>query len=110
MVRQQQRSKLEQLAKYAYKLIVIFGNDKEIKVSEQYELLIRQFEEQCEVKEESNSDSSKVTGKKIELKKKTKGECLQSAFDPDASYGHKGSGYSAHITETCNNKGKTRGR
>jgi Transposase DDE domain len=32
---------------------------------------------------------------------------LQSPYDPDASYGHKGSGYSLHITETCNNDGKT---
>jgi hypothetical protein len=28
---------------------------------------------------------------------------LQSAYDPDASYGHKGQGYSVHVTETCNN-------
>lgn len=28
---------------------------------------------------------------------------LQSPYDPDASYGHKGPGYSVHITETCNN-------
>lgn len=27
-------------------------------------------------------------------------------FDPDASYGHKGPGYSAHLAETCNNDGK----
>jgi hypothetical protein len=46
---------------------------------------------------------SKGDDNKVEIKKKTKGETLQSAFDPDASYGHKGSGYSAHITETCNN-------
>jgi hypothetical protein len=32
---------------------------------------------------------------------------LQSPYDQDASYGHKGKGYSAHFTETCNNKGKS---
>ncbi len=37
---------------------------------------------------------------------KTKGDSLQSAYDPEASYGYKGSGYSAHITETCNNSGR----
>lgn len=37
------------------------------------------------------------------MKKKTDGPCLQSPYDPDASFGHKGPGYSAHITETCNN-------
>jgi hypothetical protein len=33
------------------------------------------------------------------------GASLQSPFDPDAGYGHKGSGYSVHIAETCNNPG-----
>ena len=49
---------------------------------------------------------SKGDDNKIEIKKKTRGKTLQSAFDPDASYVHKGSGYSAHITETCNNQDK----
>lgn len=40
-------------------------------------------------------------------KKKTKGVTLQSPYDPDASYGHKGSGYSLHVTETCNNVSKS---
>jgi hypothetical protein len=37
------------------------------------------------------------------VKKKTEGPTLQSPYDPDASYGHKGPGYSLHITETCCN-------
>ena len=31
------------------------------------------------------------------------GFSLQSPHDPDAGYGHKGRGYSVHITETCDN-------
>lgn len=31
------------------------------------------------------------------------GDTLQSAYDLDASYGHKGQGYSVHIAETCRN-------
>ena len=31
------------------------------------------------------------------------GSSLQSPHDPDAGYGHKGKGYSVHITETCDN-------
>jgi hypothetical protein len=60
--------------------------------------------EQCEFKKghPSNEESSKV-----QVKKRTEGETLQSPYDPDASYGHKGSGYSLHITETCNNSEKT---
>ena len=34
-----------------------------------------------------------------------KGASLQSPYDPDAAYGHKGSGYHVQITETCNNDG-----
>jgi hypothetical protein len=101
--RDQHKAKLDQLAQYAYKLIQIFRNDKELTNSEQYQLLVRLFQEQCEIK----YDKSKGDSKKIKIKKKTKGETLQSAFDPDASYGHKGSGYSAHITETCDNPKKT---
>jgi len=94
----QHKTKLEQLARYAYRVIVLFKSDKEITSSEQYELLVRLFQEQCEIKGNS---------KKIKIRKKSKGETVQSAFDPDASYGHKGRGYSAHITETCNNPKKT---
>ncbi len=99
----QHKAKLEQLAQYSYKLIIMFQNDKEVTSSEQYELLVRLFKEQCDIKK----DGSKGNSKKIEIKKKPKGDTLQSAFDPEASYGHKGAGYSAHITETCNNAKKS---
>jgi hypothetical protein len=69
-------------------------------------LLVRLFQEQCEIKKTGSPDTSKGDDKKITIKKKSKGETLQSVFDPDASYGHKGSGYSVHITETCNNANK----
>ena len=59
-------------------------------------MLDRLFREQCEFKD--NCPSSK-----IQIKDKPEGETLQSPYDPDASYGHKGAGYSVHITETCNN-------
>lgn len=102
----ERKAKLEQLARYAYKLIRLFKKDKEISSSEPYRLLERLFGEQCEVSEGTHADANKGSDKQITIKKKTKGECLQSAYDPDASCGHKGSGYSAHITETCNNPGK----
>ena len=94
-------AKLEQLAKYVNKLIVLFKDDRQITSGEPYQLLVRLFKEQCEV-----IDKGSGTGKKIKLKRKSQGQTLQSPYDPDASYGHKGQGYSAHITETCNNKGK----
>jgi hypothetical protein len=100
----EQKSKLEELAQYLYDLIVIFENDNEIKGTEPYQLLDRLFREQCEFK---NGHILDEESSKIQVKRKTEGETLQSPYDPDASYGHKGSGYSLHITETCNNDGKT---
>jgi hypothetical protein len=94
--------KLEQLAQYIYKLLKIFEKDIAVKDSEPYRLLYRLFHEQCEIKKETPSDKNK-----IQIKRRTEGECLQSPYDPDASYGHKGLGYSAHVTETCNNPKKT---
>jgi hypothetical protein len=71
---------------------------------EPYQLLVRLFKEQCEVIDKS--DPGKGRGNKIKIKRKSKGQTLQSAYGPKASYGHKGQGYSAYITETGNNKGK----
>jgi len=100
----EQKVKLQELARYLYELIVIFKNDNEINRIEPYELLERLFREQCELKNDQSSDEDSA---KIQIKKKPEGETLQSPYDPDASYGHKGSGYSVHITETCNNSGNT---
>ncbi len=102
----EQKVKLVELARYIYKLIIIFKKNKEVKDTEPYQLLDRLFQEQCEVKKKSFSKKESVKNVEIQIKKKIEGETLQSPYDPDASYGHKGSGYSAHITETCNNPGK----
>jgi hypothetical protein len=103
----ERKAKLEQLARYLNKLIVIFKNDQQVTTSEPYQLLVRLFKEQCQITHESGPDAVKSNDQQIKVKKKTKGETLQSPHDPDASYGHKGQGYSAHITETCNNPGKS---
>ena len=89
----EQKIKLEELARFLYELIVIFKDDE---LGEPYRLLTRLFSEQCECSRENPPD--------IQVKKKTEGPTLQSPYDPDASWGHKGPGYSLHITETCNNK------
>jgi hypothetical protein len=100
----EQKVKLEELAQYLYELIVIFDKDKEVRDSEPYRLLNRLFCEQCEL---TNGHPSDEQTSKIQVKKQSEGETLQSPYDPDASYGHKGAGYSVHITETCNNLEKT---
>src|SRR5208283_2538600 len=98
----EQKIKLQELAQYLYELIVIFEKDDELTGNEPYQLLNRLFSEQCEFVQDNPSDSSKV-----QVKKKSEGAALQSPYDPDASCGHKGPGYSLHITETCKNTGKT---
>jgi len=100
----EQKVKLQELAQYFYELIVLFEKDDEIKDGEPYQLLHRLFSEQCEF---TKSDSSEEASCKIQVKKQTEGETLQSPYDPDVSYGHKGAGYSVHITETCHNSDKT---
>lgn len=101
----EQKTKLQDLAEYLYKLIVIFKDDNEVIGSEAYQLMSRLFNEQCEL---INNSASKEESSKIQVKKNPEGgETLQSPYDPDATYGHKGVGYSVQITETCNNTLKT---
>lgn len=101
-----QKVKLEKLAQYVYALMVTFEKDEVVKSTETYQLLTRLFSEQCEYEKEPNSEADSRTNHKITVKKKTDGITLQSPYDPDASYGHKGTGYSLHIAETCNNPAK----
>ena len=99
----EQKVKLDQLSKYVHDLIVRFKKYDTVNSSEPYQLLVRLFQDQCEIKATSNGHTKGRAKKEILIKKKTEGESLQSPYDPDASYGHKGLGYSVHITETCNN-------
>ncbi len=96
--------KLGELAQYLYALILIFEKDNDLISGEPYQLLVRLFNEQCEF---TNGQSSNEEHPKVQVKKKSEGATLQSPYDPDASCGHKGSGYSLHIAETCNNVEKT---
>ncbi len=89
----EQKVKAQELAHCVYDLIVLFKKDEELTALEPYQLLKRLFSEQCEI----SSDEQ------VHVKKKSEGPTLQSPYDPDASYGHKGGGYSLHISETCNN-------
>jgi len=103
----QSSAKLEKLARYLYDLVIRFKNDQKITSNEPYQLLVRLLSEQCKLIDTPGQADNGVEDNKVEIKKKTVGEILQSPYDPDASFGHKGKGYSAHITETCNNKGKS---
>ncbi len=88
----EQKSTLQELAEYIYELVILFEND--LADSESYQLVKRLFSEQCEIGNEAPG---------VQVKQKSEGATLRSPYDPDASYGHKGPGYSLHVTETCNN-------
>lgn len=61
--------------------------------------------EESEDAKSQDDESDRNDEPEIQIKKKPSGgDTLQSPHDPDASYGHKGVGYSVHITETCNNE------
>ncbi len=107
MGQDQSRIKLEKLARYLYDLIILFEKNQEITSKEPYQLLVRLLSEQCKLMDNPGQDDDGVEGNKVKIKKRITGETLQSPYDPDATFGHKGEGYSAHVTETCNNKGKS---
>jgi len=81
-----------QVAEDMYHLCRRFADNLEHSNRDTYKALERIFYEQCEVHEEN-----------VCLKQKTGGKVMQNPSDPDASYdGHKGPGYQAQISETCN--------
>lgn len=88
----EQTVRLEELARYLYDLVCLFEDCTD----EPYLLLKRLFSEHCG-----------INGTSVHLKKRLEGASLQSPYDPDASFGHKGSGYSVHVTETCGNDGRS---
>ncbi len=90
----EQKIKLQELAHYLHELILLF--ERGLAEREPYQLLKRLFAEQCEFSSDEQSS-------KVQVKEKSEGPTLQSPYDPDASYGHKGAGYSLHVSETCNN-------
>ena len=106
---------LSVLAERLYEVIMIFGQDKEVKIVEPYQLVERLFNEHCKLvtsdnndngddKNNKNSDSSdnengdKPTKIKVLKKPEKPGSSLQSPYDPDAGCSYKGPGYFVHVT------------
>jgi hypothetical protein len=105
-----------------YEVVRTFADDKEVKSVEPYQLVVRLFNEHCElelVEDDPNDNGqnddhdndgtvSNGDGKPVKIKVRKKpeqsGSSLQSPYDPDAGCSYKGPGYLAHVTETCNNE------
>jgi hypothetical protein len=82
-------------------LVKRFERDEAVNGWESYLLMVRVLEEQCDVTGGGGDGGGSV--EKIALKdpKEIGGGSLQSPYDPDATYGHKGKGYEAQVSETC---------
>ena len=130
LTKEKKKSKLQQLAEYLHHVRVTFASDKEVKNEEPYTLVCRLLDEHCEIvsakDDDTNNDDSPIDNDdsgndgeiskadaesepKLQVLKKVENAStsMQSPYDPDAGYsGHKGVGYFAHVTETCNNDTK----
>ena len=89
---QSRRLLRQQVAEDMYYLVKRFADNNEQNNRDTYKAVERIFYEQCEVQED-----------RIVIKKKTGGNVMQNPSDADAGYdGHKGQGYQAQLSETCN--------
>ena len=102
------RRRLSVCARDVYRLCLLF-QDTAAETLEEYALLTRLLEDQCDVVEEQQSpqqedDDVGEGDVPVQLKpaKKVSSASLQSPHDPDATYsGHKGKGYEVQVAETC---------
>jgi hypothetical protein len=110
--KESKRELLSTLAGWMHEVDQRFADEALVKDFEPYLLVQRFLREHCEVVKadsndngsDSNDDDNSATTIKLLDKVLSPSTSMQSPYDPDAGYsGHKGTGYFAHITETCNN-------
>ena len=94
--REQVQRRLPVVAQDLARLVRRLAEDPGVRELESYALAARLVLEQCQVQEVESQ--VEVTLRDV---KDLAGSTLQSPHDPDASYGHKGQGYEAQLTETC---------
>jgi hypothetical protein len=108
--REQARRRLPVVAEDVYALVSTFETDAVVCAMPSFELLVRLFEEQCEVvtNDDDTDDDSEGSGSssgdlrvQVVAPQTVSSDTLQSPHDPDATYGHKGKGYEAQVSETC---------
>jgi hypothetical protein len=91
------KTKIQEIAEHLYRIKVLFAKDS-VSESEAYRILARLVDEQIESIEK---------GEQVKLKDPSEltSSCLQSPYDPDATYRAKGNqarqGYSVSVAETC---------
>lgn len=97
MNREESKRKINEIGEHLYRVMELF-RETPLCTLESYQMLARVVTEHLSVTEQ---------GKKVELKaaKELSSNCLQSPYDPDATYRKKATkvshGYSVSIAETC---------
>ena len=107
--RAQARRRLAVVAGDVYALVSTFETDAAVRELPSFEVLVRLFEEQCEVVTGADGDDDNSGGGagdgdprvKVIEPKTVASDSLQSPHDPDATYGHKGKGFEVQVSETC---------
>jgi len=107
--KEQARRRLPVVAGDLREVILAFADDEEVRALASYLLVVRVFEEQCEVVDDDEDDGGSpdspepptIAKSKLKKGKEISGRSLQSPHDPDATYGHKGKGYEVQVAETC---------
>jgi len=104
--REQSRRRLGVVAQDLLYLVRRFEGDEGVKEWESYQVMDRLLREQCDVigSEDDDDAAGGSSGKerlKLKEPKEVGSDSLQSPYDPDATYGHKGKGYEIQIAETC---------
>lgn len=96
---------LKEVSEDLRRLVAAFHDHAEISKMSSYKKMVRLFDEQCVV---TNNEGDPVeltdASATVDAKpaKELTGDCMQNPSDPDAGYsGHKGTGFSAQIMETC---------
>jgi hypothetical protein len=108
--REQAKRRLPVVAEDVYALVSTFEIDVEVSKLPSFALLVRLFEEQCEVTDDKGDDENdgedSSGGPRVQVvdPKTVSSDSLQSPHDSDATYGHKGKGYEVQISETCDDE------
>lgn len=105
---------LQQLAEWAVELVRRFAKNEDVSSWESWNLLSRLVSEHCIITdpgggggesppEDRDAKPHEPVLVEVRAKPVNSGSSLQTPFDPDATYGHKGLGYCVQIAETTHN-------
>lgn len=110
------RTELAKLAQWAVEIVRLYQDVEDVCSWESWELVRRIVREHCRIvpsgggeppaEERDPIDVRIPEGATLELAGSARngGRSLQSPFDPDVTYGHKGEGYMAQLSETAGNE------